>query len=49
MQTARLFLLTEIIAQRVLYRVKKIVIESAVDSDSSSESEGEEVYERAWE
>ena len=34
---------------RVLYRVKKIVIESAVDSDSSSESEGEEVYERAWE
>ena len=30
-------------------RVKKIVIESAVDSDSTSESEGEEVYEeRAW-
>jgi len=26
-----------------------IVIESAVDSDSSSESKGEEVYERAWE
>ena len=46
MQTARLFLLTAII---VLYRVKKIVIESAVDSDSSSESEGEEFYERAWE
>jgi hypothetical protein len=33
---------------RVLYRVKKIVIESAVNSDSSSEIGGE-VYDRAWE